>query len=85
MPQPVRKSIDGKDLFSVFKFGEQSDTSLYIVTRLKGDPLSFTVVVSRTQAASAKPSDIEAIQEWCQQHPERLPAEGGTIRVNLRA
>ena len=79
MPEPVPEP-----LFSVFKFGEEDDTCLYGVTRLGVPSLSFTVVLSRTQAVSAKPSDIEAIREWCQHHLRNLPPEGSSIRIHVR-
>jgi hypothetical protein len=80
------RPIGDKDRFSVVKtLREDGIFCFYTITRLGDALLVFTAKVLTSQAAAAKPSDVEAIERWCQSHPERLVLDGETILIDLAA
>jgi hypothetical protein len=68
-----------KQAFSVAPFHEDAERCLYTVSCLGEVPLSFTAVLLRSDAATAKPSDVHAIIEWCHRNPEMLPRKNGGV------
>jgi hypothetical protein len=75
--------------YSARFLGQAGDDCSYGVEETKNGNLArtFTAIISCTQRASAggwpEHSDERKVERWCKLKPDKLPPNGGTIRIDL--
>jgi hypothetical protein len=65
--------------------GEVGDVRTFHVQEREAGKLlrEFTCRVSGTQAASATPSGVRKVEEWCRLQPSKLPEDRGIVSADL--
>lgn len=75
--------------YSATFLGQTGDVCSYRIEERNGrnSARAFTGIVSCTQRASAKgwlqSSDERKVEYWCKFNPDKLPQNGGTVKIDL--
>jgi hypothetical protein len=88
----VRFAIDGNRAnmlwgrdFSAEFVRESADDRIYRVEkRFDGELVrKFKAILTASQKASARPSDVLMVEEWCKVCRDKLPQDGGQVSIDL--